>query len=80
MAKRITLFLTLLCVYCFASAADYLTFTAEEDSSTVKILSNEAYREALDGPRIVVTDDTIYAIWITQGIRRINDIVLFAFN
>ena len=60
MTRKITLFLTLLCVCCFASAADYLTFTAEEDSSTVKILSNEDYREALDGPRIVVTDDTIY--------------------
>lgn len=34
MTKKFMLFMALLCVCCFASAVDYLTFTAEEDNSS----------------------------------------------
>ena len=38
MRKIITAFMLLLCAACMASAANYLTFTAEEDSSTFGIV------------------------------------------
>ena len=39
--KRIfTAFMMMLCAACVASAANYLTFTAEEDSSTFRIVNN----------------------------------------
>ena len=39
MRKIITAFMMLLCAVCTASAANYLTFTAEEDSSTFGIVN-----------------------------------------
>ena len=41
MRKIITAFMMLLCAVCMASAANYLTFTAEEDSSTFGIVNNK---------------------------------------
>ncbi len=41
MRKIITAFMMLLCAVCMASAANYLTFTAEEDGSTFGIVNNE---------------------------------------
>ena len=41
MKKIITTFIMMLCAVCGASAANYLTFTAEEDSSTFGIMNNK---------------------------------------
>ena len=41
MRKIITTFMLLLCAFCMASAANYLTFTAEEDGSTFGILNEK---------------------------------------
>ena len=41
MRKIIATFMLLLCAACMASAANYLTFTAEEDSSSFGIVNNE---------------------------------------
>ena len=52
MRKIITAFMLLLCAVCMASAANYLTFTAEEDSSTfgiVNIYNNPDVQYSLDG-------------------------------
>ena len=52
MRKIITAFMMLLCAVCMASAANYLTFTAEEDSSTFGIMNeknNPDVQYSLDG-------------------------------
>ncbi len=52
MRKIITAFMMLLCAVCMASAANYLTFTAEEDGSTfgiVNIYNNPDVQYSLDG-------------------------------
>jgi hypothetical protein len=52
MRKIITAFMMLLCAVCMASAANYLTFTAEEDSSTFGIMNeknNPDVQYTLDG-------------------------------
>ena len=41
MKKIFTAFMMMLCAACAASAANYLTFTAEEDSSTFGIVNNK---------------------------------------
>ena len=40
MRKIFTAFMMMLCAVCMASAANYLTFTAEEDSSSFGIVNN----------------------------------------
>ncbi|MBR5973129.1 MAG: leucine-rich repeat protein [Paludibacteraceae bacterium] len=52
MKKIITTFIMMLCAACVASAANYLTFTAEEDSSTFGIMNeknNPDVQYSLDG-------------------------------
>ena len=52
MRKIITAFMMLLCAVCMASAANYLTFTAEEDGSTFGIVNqrnNPDVQYSLDG-------------------------------
>ena len=52
MRKIITAFMMLLCAVCMASAANYLTFTAEEDGSTFGIVNqrnNPDIQYSLDG-------------------------------
>lgn len=41
MIRNLTLLVTLLCVYSFASAANYLTFTAETDSASFGIINED---------------------------------------
>ena len=47
MRKIITAFMMMLCAVCMASAANYLTFTAEEDSSTFGIMNKGNYPSLL---------------------------------
>ena len=47
MGKKITSIIALLCAYCTVFAANYLTFTAEEDSSSFRI-----YEDVMDDSHV----------------------------